>query len=211
MSPAETGAAETGAAETDTVGVPGPPRLLIGGLAAVAAVLLLLSLILALRVSDDQAQQAAAFQQERVQVLEVARQQAINLTSLSSTDFESDLSQIRELSTGAFARNLDRTLAALRETLSASAFEQSSVLLASGVSELDGDTASVLLALDQTLRSGQRSRTDALRLQLDLVRTEGRWLVDNVIYQPSTVSAQAPLPTATPSAGQPPVPSAQPR
>lgn len=194
---------------TDPDAAAAPSRLLLRVLAGLAVVLLVVAVVLALRVGDDQGAQASRAQSDRAEVLGVARQQAANLTSLSSEDFEGDLSRIQALSTGAFKKDLDSTLATLRQTLSASTFEQSSVLIDSGVSELDGDRASVLLALDQTVRSGERSRTDALRLQLDLLRTDGTWLVDNVIYQPSTVSADAPLPTSAPTAT--PSPAASPR
>jgi Mce-associated membrane protein len=196
----------------------GPPRALAVVLALVAVVLLAVAVVLGLRVRGDDAADAASVQQQRSDALGVARQQATNLTSLSSNDFEGGLARVRALSTGAFLADLDKTVDSLRKQLSAATFEQRGTLVDSGVVDLDGDKASVILALDQVVTSGQRSRTDALRLQVDLLRTDSRatWLVDNVIFQPSTVSAEtAPGPTgsASPAASAPasPTPTASAR
>lgn len=186
-------------------------RGLVVVLALIAVVLLVVSGFYALRVRDDPSASAERVQQDRAAVLGVARQQAANLTSLSSTDLEAALDRVRGLSTGRFLDELNKTVAALQSQLAKAPFDQKGNLIDAGVSELDGNKASVVIALDQTVSSGQRSRTDALRLRVDLLRADAHaaWLVDNVIFQPSTISAQVdPAPSAGPTAT--PTPSATP-
>lgn len=188
------------------------PRGLLIAMAVLAAALLVLATALAVQVRDNQGSQAVASQREaaaevqqlqddRAAALDVARQQAVNLTSLTSADFEAGLERIRALSTGAFLADLEQSVAVISDRLEGADFSQSAVLLESGVVRLEDDRASVILALDQVNTRGETSRTDSLRLQVDLQREEGSWLMDNVVFQPSAVALDEPLvPQASPQA-----------
>jgi Mce-associated membrane protein len=58
----------------------------------------------------------------------------------------------------------------------------SAVVVAAGVSALSPDTATVLLFVDQTVRNDRLShpRLDRSRINVSMVKLNGRWLIDNL-------------------------------
>lgn len=141
---------------------------------------------------------------------DVAVQQALNLTSLSSDDLDAGLERVRSLSTGDFRDELEKSVDTLRARLKAAPVKQESKVLESGVARLDGDEGAVLVALDSLVTSGTRAAVPlTLRLQIDLQRVSGTWLVSDVTYEPSSVPAggatapTAPVPSSVPSARPP--------
>jgi Mce-associated membrane protein len=86
---------------------------------------------------------------------------------------------VLDRATGAFAEEY----AAQRDRLVTEAERSKAVaapeVVASGVAELHGDTATVLVAADSTVRNastGDEPRARFYRLRLELVREGGRWL-----------------------------------
>lgn len=124
----------------------------------------------------DDARQAA---------LQAARQQAVNLTTISYLTADRDLGRIISAATGALKTQFEgqrkQFPAVLRREKSVSV----GTVLAAGVTSQTGDTIEALVAVDATVRtatSGPSGVVKHYRMDLQLVRVAGRWLASQVAF-----------------------------
>ncbi|MDP9182722.1 MAG: hypothetical protein M3P04_08115 [Actinomycetota bacterium] len=115
----------------------------------------------------------------RESALAAARQQIVNLDSLSHTTIDADLKRVIEGATGTFKDQFTRAQGDLKSLVVQRKSVSTGTVLYSGVVRADKDTASVLVAVDRTVKDSSDS-TGAVahdRWRVDLERHGGRWLV----------------------------------
>lgn len=163
-----------------------PPRLLPSGrafawaglVAAAVACLVLLALVVP-RLSD-----ASAREQRRTEILAAARQHAVNFTTLDYRRLERDLGRVLEGATGKFRRQFRAGTADLTELVTRNQAVSRGEVLEAGIVTDDADSARVLVVADSTVTNTAETQPQKrhYRLQLDLVRQGGRWLVSDLQF-----------------------------
>lgn len=182
--PEEDAAAAEPAAGTEP-GSGGPSTLVLGGLGALALVLVVVAAVLGLvtwslpdvRHQDqvDEAQQSAPAAAERA---------AATILSYDYTSLDTDEKSAERYMTPAYAKQYATTFDKLvRPNASHLHAKVQADVRASGVTHADPDRAAVLLFVNQTTTStaneGQPQRA-LNRVQMSMVKQGGTWLVDNI-------------------------------
>lgn len=127
-------------------------------------------------------QQLRALEQERKEVRAVGQEFATELTTFSSETIEADARAIKSFAVGQFAKEADvffgaKAIDAIKEAQASSEGEIDSVF----VQSLEDDSASVFAVVSETISNATtRSRTDVLRMEIGLVKTDSGWKVDRV-------------------------------
>lgn len=152
--------------------------LLVVLVAAAVALLVLVALTLP-RLSD-----ASAREERRTEILAAARQHAVNFTTLDHRKLDRDLGRVLEGATGKFRTQFEEGTADLSELVRANQAVSEGEVLEAGIVTDDPDSARVLVVADSTVTNAadpdpQRRH---YRLQLDLVREGGRWLVSDLQF-----------------------------
>jgi Mce-associated membrane protein len=136
-----------------------------------------------LTVLDTRAADARADDQQAA--LLAARQQAVNLTTISHETADRDLARIVAAATGTLKTQFE----AQAKTFPAVLRREKSVsvgrVLAAGVKSQQDGTVDVLVAVDATVRnaaSGENGVVKHYRMDMRLVRIGARWLVSTVAF-----------------------------
>ncbi|GAB3310832.1 hypothetical protein GCM10027451_22110 [Geodermatophilus aquaeductus] len=117
-----------------------------------------------------------------VEVLQAARSGIVDLTSFDAVTIDDDIEQVRRVATGDLR---DESLAQLQdrrqELVDAQAVVQTEVVGA-GVVSADEDSGTVLLVIQSTQQStaGPQAQVLRYRIQVELVRQDGRWLLSGI-------------------------------
>jgi Mce-associated membrane protein len=189
---------------------PGPDR---GGL-AVTAVAVLSTVVVALVVSGAVLlilrHNLRHDQDVRQDVLNAARQQALNMTTLDARTLDADYERMLAGTVDPLRADLERNRADARQALATSRGVSSGTVTDAGLVEMQGDRASAVVIVDavQTNTVTRSSISHRFRFQLDLTRQGGRWLVANLesvdicgsgsSSEPGCATAPAPSTTPTP-------------
>ena len=148
-------------------------------LPAVVAVVAVVVLGLELRAGRD-------LDAERQAVLHVARQQAVNLTSIGHATADRDLERVRALATGELAEQFAEEQEQLTDVLVRNRATSAGEVLAAGLVQLDERSATALVAVDATVTTaeteGQAPRVQRYRMSIDLRRVGDRWLAERVLF-----------------------------
>ena len=153
--------------------------LIVGalGLAAVAALVLVAMTVPRLSA-------AAERDQRRTEVLEAARQQAVNFTTLDYQHLDRDLGRVLSGATGDFRKQFEAGTTDLSGLVTENQAVSEGQVLEAGIVSDDEDSARVLVVADSTVTnaaSGDPQRRH-YRLQLDLVHRGDRWLVSDLQF-----------------------------
>lgn len=177
--------AAAGAAEPLT-GQPGQPRpaapyRLIAFAALAAAALGCLVLIGVLLARQGAAADRDAL---REQILAAARQRAVNFTTLDYRYLDRDLGRVLKGATGKFRKEFAAGTDNLREIVTANQAVSRGEVLEAGIVSSDEDSARVLVVADSTVTNTASTQPEKrhYRLQLDLVRRDGTWLVSDLEF-----------------------------
>ena len=150
----------------------GAPWWLVALLAVLAVGGLVLAAVLLSRPSDVELRESAVAAGTRYTEF---------LTTYDARTLEEDVARMAAVSTEEFAEEYRRTVEELRPRIAEQQATSTGTVVGSGVERLEGDTATVLVAVDQELTSsGQEPRTEANRVRLRLVREDGSWVVADV-------------------------------
>jgi Mce-associated membrane protein len=171
---AEDGSGASGTTARKTgAGRGGAPWWLLGVVGALALAGLVTSALLLLsRPSDDSLRDSA---------LQAAQQYTTTLTSFDARTLEEDIERVKGVSAEEFVAEYEQTMAGLREQIASDQTVSVGSVLAVGMERLDGDEATVLVAVNQQITSaGAEPRTEANRVRMTLVRGDGSWLVRSV-------------------------------
>jgi Mce-associated membrane protein len=117
----------------------------------------------------------------RDSALEAARVYSTSLTTFDARTLDEDAERVRRASTEQFAEQYDASIADLRATVDAEQTVSTGTVVGAGLEQLDGGTATVLVAVNQQLAGTTgEPRTEANRLRMVLERRDGRWLIGSV-------------------------------
>ncbi|MGP3952867.1 hypothetical protein [Streptomyces sp. 7N604] len=154
-------------------------RALPVGLAVAAVLLLALSGYLGVQKYEHH--QADRRDQ---QVLAAARQSVLNFTSLDYRHYDRDSKNVLDGATGDFKQQFAEQNKQLTKLVAANKSVSQGQVLEAGIIRAGDKTARVLVVGDSKVTNVAAPKGQArnYRLQLDLVREDGRWLTSNVEF-----------------------------
>ena len=146
-------------------------------LAAVACLVLIALTVPRLSAADDR-------EQRRTEVLQAARQQAVNFTTLDYQALDRDLGRVLDGATGDFRSQFEAGTNDLAELVTANQAVSKGEVLEAGIVSDDDDSARVLVVADSTVTNAasEQPQKRHYRLQMDLVRDGDRWLVSDLQF-----------------------------
>ena len=160
---------------------PGRRRALLPALLG----LLLLGLVAGIGWTVLDARAADRRDDARQAALQLARQQAVNLTTISHETADRDLGRIIAAATGTLKTQFESQRKTFPDVLRREKSVSTGRVLAAGVREQNGDTVDALVAVDATVRntaSGAAGVVKHYRMDMRLIRIDGRWLVSAVAF-----------------------------
>jgi Mce-associated membrane protein len=160
------------------------------GIAATIVVLVVLgALVAAVTTLLVRAQSRGERNDAREAALQAAREEAVNLTTLSYKTAERDVDRILSGATGELRRQFAAQRPAETRVLSQTRSVSRGTVLAAGLVRMatDLETAQVVVATDATVTTettpgSPESVLKHYRMVMGLERVDGRWLVSNVAF-----------------------------
>lgn len=154
-------------------------RLLSAGLVAATVLTTMLSVWLGLKLADQR-----AAEHRRQDVLSAARQSALNFTSLDYRHYDRDSGNVLKGATGDFKKQFAAQTAQLTKLVAQNKSVSEGQVLEAGIVRSDARSARVLVVADGkvTNNAAPEGQARTYRLQLDLVRVDGRWLTSDVAF-----------------------------
>jgi Mce-associated membrane protein len=154
-------------------------------LAAVCAALIALSIVLFLSRNHqhDVANKLRAATSRDADVVEVAKTFALDFGSYDYRHLEKDFSEVATRMTPDFAKSYTETSNRLKPTFLQYKTQVTARIEGYGLTSATSSRAVVIVFLDQTVKTTQSStpRVDRNRLEVDLVRVKGKWLVRKLL------------------------------
>jgi Mce-associated membrane protein len=117
--------------------------------------------------------------------VQVARQGAVNLTSISYTEIDADVQRIIDLSTGAFREDFEQRSKPFIEVVKAAQSKSEGTVTDAGLESQRGDSAQILVAVavkSQTAGGQEAPREWRMRIEVRSVGDDAR--VSNVVFVP---------------------------
>ena len=153
-------------------------RFALPGLSLLAVVLVAACAVL-LIVGHNQSTQRSDLVEAREAAVRAARQALINLDSISLTTIDADLARVIAGSTGQFKDLFSKSSADLKGIVVQRKSISTASVRSAGVVRADEDTATVLVAVDRTLKDNTTPQgvVQHDRWKVELERHGGRWLV----------------------------------
>ncbi|OBA61954.1 Mce protein [Mycobacterium sp. 1100029.7] len=152
-------------------------------LVAGAAILALLTGLASwLGYSAYQKHQAQA---QREQFVQVARQGAVNLTTINYTQVDSDVQRILDLATGTFRDDFEQRAKPFIEVVKAAQSKSEGTVTDAGLESQGGDSAQVLVAVavkSRTAGGDEAPREWRMRIEVRSVGNDAK--VSNVVFVP---------------------------
>lgn len=120
----------------------------------------------------------------RESVLDSARQQAVNFTTLDYQHLDRDLGRVLRGSTGDFRKQFEAGTKDLSTLVTQNKAVSRGEVLDAGLVSSDDDSARVLVVADSTVTNAADPKPQKrhYRMQLDLVRHGDRWLVSDLQF-----------------------------
>lgn len=152
-----------------------PPWAVVAAALGLALVCLVtvIALILTRPAVDDELRDSA---------LVAARTYTTSLTTYDHRTLDEDVERVRRVATGEFATEYDATIEQLRQQLVTTQAVSTGTVVGAGIESVDPDSATVLVAVNQTIVSAEapEPRSETNRLRMVLVRQDGSWRVGQV-------------------------------
>ncbi|HEX3336602.1 MAG TPA: hypothetical protein VHS54_09075 [Jatrophihabitans sp.] len=163
----------------------------LGAVSAALVVILVLGAVYLFRVRDDRAsaQRALAALRSaantRATVATVATTYAIDFGSYDYRHLDADFKKVASHLTPSFAANYTKSSDRLKPTIVQYQGKSTARVQGVGVSSATQSAATVIVFLDQTVTTSQSTtpRVDRNRLQMNLVRRDGKWLIQNLLLK----------------------------
>jgi Mce-associated membrane protein len=124
-------------------------------------------------------------QDQRSLFIQTARQGAVNLTTISYTEVESDVQRILDSATGTFRDDFDKRSQPFIEVVKAAQSRSDGTVTEAGLESQRGDSAQVLVAVSvksQTAAGEQAPREWRMRIEVQAVGDGAK--VSNVVFVP---------------------------
>ncbi|MGV0627120.1 mammalian cell entry protein [Mycolicibacter minnesotensis] len=131
-------------------------------------------------------QQNQQSQQQREQFVQVARQAAVNLTTISYTQADADVQRILDATTGEFRDDFTQRSRPFVDVVKQSHSESEGTVTEAGLESVDGDRAEVLLAVAvrTTLAGDAVPEPRRWRMRISLQGTDDGPKVSNIVFIP---------------------------
>ncbi|WP_055494598.1 hypothetical protein [Streptomyces sp. TP-A0356] len=157
----------------------GRRRALSAALVAATLLTTALSVWLGVRLSEQRADDL-----RRQDILAAARQSALNFTSLDYRHYGQDSGNVLKGATGDFKKEFAAQTAELTKLVARNKSVSEGQVLEAGIVRSDARSAQVLVVADSkvTNTAVPEGQARTYRLQLDLVREQGRWLTSGVEF-----------------------------
>jgi Mce-associated membrane protein len=154
-----------------------PTARLALGLAVVAA--LVLAIVLGQRALAERARA-----QDKADVVSAARQMGVNFSTLSYQSFDRDTARVIAGSTGAFRSDFTAQAAQIKKVVVANRSESTGQVGPVAIVTWTGTKARTLVVLDASVTNTSSAKPAArhYRMQLDLQKVNGRWLVSQLQF-----------------------------
>ncbi len=154
-------------------------RAMTAGLIAATILTTALSIWLALGLYDRR-----ETDQRRQDILAAARQSALNFTSLDYRHYDRDSANVLSGATGDFKKQFTAQTEQLTQLVAQNKSVSEGQVLEAGIVRADEDSARVLVVADSKVTNTAVPQGEArtYRLQLDLVKRDGRWLTSDVEF-----------------------------
>ncbi|MGB7051510.1 MAG: hypothetical protein WBG41_08080 [Acidimicrobiales bacterium] len=183
-------AAEANGSQTDSAEAPGPGTrarsstrrwtapaavlLVVGAIVVALAVALTLSL---LALGND-----SSVASSRTSALAASRTYAVQLASYNYRDLNHDFATVAANSTPSFRRSFTESSDALKSTLTQYHATAKATVVSAGLVSASTSRALVLIFLDQQIANSTQkaATTDRSQVEITLVSSGGRWLIDQV-------------------------------
>lgn len=116
---------------------------------------------------------------DRARATATAEQFALRMDDVDGTKFDAYVKRIEQLlTTKAKAKNQE-VFTTMGKTYAAAKIQGTGKILLTGVADLDSDSATVLVAHDATVKTTQGTLVHHYRWNVELVKVDGSWLVDD--------------------------------
>jgi Mce-associated membrane protein len=144
-----------------------------------AAALVVLALQLRLASADR------VEERRRDAILQAARQEAVNLTTIDAAHLDRDVQRILDGATGEFKEQFAAGSSELTKLLTTNKSRSTGEVLEAGIVTADDDSAQVLVVVDSMIINAEepKGRLSHYRMQLDLVRQGSRWLTARLEFR----------------------------
>lgn len=124
-------------------------------------------------------------QAQREQFIRVARQGAVNLTTINYTEVDADVRRILDLATGAFRDDFEQRATSFTEFVKSAQSKSEGTVTDAGLESQHGDSAQVLVAVavkSRTAGGEQAPREWRMRIEVRSVGDDAK--VSNVVFVP---------------------------
>lgn len=131
------------------------------------------------------AYQAQRAQAQRDQFVSVARQGAVNLTTIKYTEVDADVQRIIDLATGSFREDFEQRAKPFIKVVKAAQSKSEGTVTDAGLESQRGDSAQVLVAVavkSQTAGGEEPQREWRMRIEVRAVGADAK--VSNVVFVP---------------------------
>jgi Mce-associated membrane protein len=158
------------------------PRAILGGAAATA--MIAGAVVAGVRTHDlagDKSTLEHSFSSYELSALQSARSYAITFATYRYDDLDADFAATEAHSVDPFRSQYRSTTAQLHDTLTKARATSSAKIISAGIASISSSQAVVDLFLDQTIVNARGSHEDAQRVEMTLVRRDGKWLISKVV------------------------------
>jgi Mce-associated membrane protein len=147
-----------------------------------ASLVVIVGLAVALIFSQVQLSNQNSVNADRTSAVAAAKADANDVATYSYRHLHRDFGRVESESTPAFRRSFIRSSDSLAKVLVQYKATASAKVLAAGVSSISSNKAVVLLFVNQSVANStqQGVSTDASRIEVTLVRGDGRWLLEDL-------------------------------
>jgi Mce-associated membrane protein len=124
--------------------------------------------------------------QERAMLLAVARQGALNLTTISYTEVDADIKRILDVATGEFYDDFQKRSAPFVEVVKQAQSKSQGTVTSAGLESVSGDTAQALVAVSVTTSNAGSAEQQprAWRMRISVQKMGDSAKVSNVEFVP---------------------------
>ncbi len=116
---------------------------------------------------------------QRKQATAVAEQFALRMDNVDGTKFDAYIKGVNGLLTTKAKTKNTQVFDAMKQSYAAAKVKGTGKILASGVADLDSDSATVLVGHDADVQTSQGKIEHHYRWTVSLVKVDGKWLVDD--------------------------------
>jgi Mce-associated membrane protein len=156
-------------------------RILPAAAMVLAAVLVAVATLLLLKLNDANTDEA-----DRQSALQVARQVAVDLTTVSKDTAQGDVNRLMGVATGSFKDQFAQQADVFRKVVQQASVTSKGTVAEAGVSSVDGGTVTVLAAVSATVQNADAPSGEQrqYRMKMQLQHDGDRWLVSDLEFVP---------------------------